>query len=60
MSFSGGLAAVIQLIRSWTVRQGGPVKVTIDLGADGLVLENVDPRQQDQLVEAFLRAHEND
>ena len=56
VSFSGGLPAIVGLVRSWLGRQPG-AKVKIDLDGDSLEIENASPAVQDQLIEAFLARH---
>lgn len=56
VTFSGGLPAIITLIRGWLSRNSG-TKVTLELDGDRIVLEGASREHERQLVEAFLARH---
>jgi hypothetical protein len=57
VTFTGGLPAIVGYVRGWLRRQPDAASITIVLGGDELVLERVDPKVQERLVQAFLARH---
>ena len=57
LSASGGvLTAVINTVQSWLARQGQR-SVTLEMGGDKLTLTGASSREQQQLVDNWIRQH---
>src|SRR5262249_22427655 len=57
LAASGGvLTTIINAVQSWLTRQDGH-SVTIEVGGDKLVLSGVSSKQQQQLVDNFIKQH---
>jgi hypothetical protein len=57
LSASGGvLTAVINTVQSWLARQGQR-SVTLEIGGDKLTLTGASSREQQQLVDNWIRQH---
>jgi len=56
---AGGMVTVlVTILRDWLGRRPPQQRVKLTIGADSIELDTASPQEQQQLLEAFLRRHE--